>query len=220
LSRDFYAMSEQRTGDFSPDILTLQWDDAEERSGDERALFSSDDSGGVASMTKADPVVRRSGKIDFEWTTRKQKQIAIRHITKNRLVAIVEIVSPGNKHSRSAVDDFCSKVCSYLEIGVHVSFVDPFASTNRDPGGLHAEIWERLSGERDELTDDEPLSVVAYDAAPRGYRFFLEPFAFGQPCPPMPIFLGTEGNITIPLAETYEFAWQAFPQRLKRRLEA
>jgi len=48
-------------------------------------------------------------------------------------VAVIEIASPGNKHSKRAVKDFVSKVDELLLAGIHAVVVDLFPPTQRDP---------------------------------------------------------------------------------------
>src|SRR5437588_1999106 len=46
---------------------------------------------------------------EIEFYRRKKSSVVIRHVGGDRIVAIVEIVSPGNKHSRQAFQEFLSK---------------------------------------------------------------------------------------------------------------
>ncbi len=52
-------------------------------------------------MIIATPKARLAGETDLEFYRRKQNVVAVRHVSGDRLVAIVEIVSPGNKSSRA-----------------------------------------------------------------------------------------------------------------------
>ena len=55
--------------------------------------------------------------------------IVVRHVSDHRVVAVVEIVSPGNKTSQRAISAFTSKIQSLLTSQIHVSFVDVFPPT-------------------------------------------------------------------------------------------
>ena len=76
---------------------------------------------------------------DAEFYRRKKSSIAVRHISGDRLVAMVEIVSPGNKASRHAFNAFINKACELLERRIHLLLVDPFPPGPRDPNGVHAD---------------------------------------------------------------------------------
>src|SRR5256885_2075620 len=46
-------------------------------------------------------------------------------------VAVIEILSPGNKDSRAAVRDFVDKTIDFLRAGIHLLLVDLFPPTAR-----------------------------------------------------------------------------------------
>src|SRR5947209_5675953 len=56
----------------------------------------------------------------------RQKSVVVRHVTEERPVAVLEVVSPGNKDSRIAFDTFVAKVQNLIAAGVNVSLVDLF----------------------------------------------------------------------------------------------
>jgi hypothetical protein len=100
LPGDYYAMAEQHTSHFGPDVLTLQSRSTHETDQVEQrglgAGFPSRDGGVVVSRPKA----RYVGESDLEFYRRKQNVVAVRHVSGDRLVAIVEIVSPANSRAR------------------------------------------------------------------------------------------------------------------------
>ena len=65
-------------------------------------------------MLVAEPPVRITAETDLEFYRRKQNVVAVRHVSGDRLVAIVEIVSKGNKSGRKAFDDFVRKAAEFL----------------------------------------------------------------------------------------------------------
>jgi Protein of unknown function (DUF4058) len=121
LPRTLYALPEQVAGGFGPDVLTLQVeeeDDSAEGSG-----------GGVATATRVlqpRPVSKITAQTEAEFYRRKKSAIAIRHVSGDRVVAMIEIVSPGNKASKNAVRSFVNKACELLEARIHLLLVDPF----------------------------------------------------------------------------------------------
>jgi hypothetical protein len=59
-------------------------------------------------------------EIDTAFYRRKKSAIAIRHVSDDRLVAMIEIVLPGNKSSRRAFRAFVGKACKLLEHRIHL----------------------------------------------------------------------------------------------------
>jgi hypothetical protein len=75
-----------------------------------------------------------------EFYHRKKKAIAIRHVSNDDLVAMIEIMSPGNKSSARAFTQFVEKTCYLLEHQIHLLIFDPFPPGQRDPQSVHAAI--------------------------------------------------------------------------------
>ena len=96
----------------------------------------------------------------------KRRTIVIRHASDDRIVALLEIVSPGNKSSSAALRSFVEKAVEALYRGYHLSIVDLFPPTRRDPGGIHAAIWRQIADDPYVLPADEPLLVAGYSAGP------------------------------------------------------
>ena len=71
----------------------------------------------------------------------RRRSIAVRTGDGDRLVALIEAVSPGNKGSRHAIQAFRRKVRRAIAAGVHVLVVDPLPPGRRDPRGVHPLIW-------------------------------------------------------------------------------
>jgi hypothetical protein len=80
----------------------------------------------------------------------RASRIAVKHHL-GRTIAILLIVSPGNKERRVAVRDFPAKTLEFLNAGIPVLLIDLFPPSARDPFGLHALIW-------DEIGADEPFA--------------------------------------------------------------
>src|SRR2546423_494390 len=123
LPRDYYALPEQVAAGFGPDVLTLQ--DQRPDARDEHGT------GGVARFT---------AETDAEFYRRKKSSIAVRHVSGDRLVAMIEILSPENKARRNAFRAFVEKACELLEHRIHLLLVDPFPPGRRDPNGVHGAI--------------------------------------------------------------------------------
>jgi len=163
----------------------------------------------------AEPPIRTRvlKKLDADAYAEKKNLIAVRH-RHGDIVAIIEIVSPGNKGSKQEFRRFVEKTSDLIAVGVHVLVVDLFPPTARDPNGIHAALWD----EDYECPGDKPLTLASYDAEDKaGY---VESVAVGDTMPAMPIFLRQQHYVSVPLDETYGVAWEKFPRQLKGLLEA
>ncbi|WP_152052757.1 DUF4058 family protein [Tautonia marina] len=199
----YYAMAEQIAGGMGPDVLTL------ERPAPRAPLPEPGQEGGLALATRPPRVRFHAGRED-DLLARKAKAVVVRHSSDHRVVAMVELVSPGNKSSRYAIDAFVRKVRDALHAGIHLLIVDLFPPGPRDPHGIHQVIWEEGSPGDFPLTADEPLACVSYIGGPVG-EVFLEPVAVGRPLPEMPLFLSDAIYVPVPLDPTYARAWDAVP---------
>ena len=72
---------------------------------------------------------------------RKANRITIRH-PDGDVVAVVEIVSPGNKDSRHVIRDFSRKAVAFLHAGINLLIVNLFPPSKRDPQSIHKVIWD------------------------------------------------------------------------------
>jgi hypothetical protein len=59
---------------------------------------------------------------------RRRPRVAIRHSSGHNVVALIEIISPGNKASRHLFRAFVEKAVEVLEAGIHLLVVDLFCS--------------------------------------------------------------------------------------------
>ncbi|MFO0841201.1 MAG: DUF4058 family protein [Gemmataceae bacterium] len=149
----------------------------------------------------------------------KANSITIRAPT-DRVVSVIEVVSPGNKSSRVAHDNFVRQAVALLKASVNLVVVDLFPTGKQDGMGIHQSIWLSLSGgETLGLPEDKPLVVVSYQAA-REAAAYVDPVAVGEELPDMPVFLTSDRYVLCPLEESYQTAWGQFPPPLRGPLES
>ena len=139
----------------------------------------------------------------------KAKAVVVRHASDHEVVAMIEIVSAGNKSSQARINSFVRKAQGALAAGIHLLIVDLFPPTPRDPEGIHPLIWDNQSDEF-VFSAEEPMTCVAYMGDPEP-QAFIEPVAVGDPLPEMPLFLTPEVYVPVSLEATYQSAWQEFP---------
>jgi hypothetical protein len=201
----YFAMVEQRTGGPEPDVVALELD------------APADCTPGGVAVALHPPRTRIITRTEAAAYAHKANRITIRH-PDGGVVALAEIVSPGNKDSRNAIRAFAQKAVDFLYAGVHLLIVDLFPPSRRDPQGIHKVIWDYLHEEPFELPPDKPLTVAAY-AAGTEMVAYVEPVAVGDALPDMPIFLTADRYVQCPLETTYQTAWEQFPVPLRGPLE-
>ncbi len=147
-----------------------------------------------------------------------QRRIAIRHVSNHCVVALIEIVSPGNKDRAENVDDFVRKARQALEQGCHLLVIDLFPPGRHDPLGMHGAIWKKLGRDKVPPPAGLPLGLAAYLAKtpPEAY---LEWVGVGSALPEMPLFLDPSRYVNAPLDATYEAAWRGVPRVWRDVLE-
>ncbi len=209
LPGEYYALAEQHAGFGIADVLTLHKGQQE----------SDSSAGGGLAIATAPPRVSRHETIE-QATRSLRRTLTVRHVSDDRLVALLEIISPANKDRRQSVDDFVAKACDALDAGVHLLMIDLFPPGASDPDGLHAAIIRRLqrSDEVYDLPTDKPLTFASY-AAGEPIEVYLENLAVGSPVPDMPLFLTSDRYVTAPLRSTYDTAYVSFPAKYRQILE-
>lgn len=135
------------------------------------------------------------------------------------MVAIIEVVSPGNKDSKHAVRAFTRKAAEFLIAGVHLLIVDLFPPSKRDPQGLHKLIWDRIKDEPYELPAGKPLTLASYSAG-GVITAYVENVGVGDSLKDMPIFLTPDTYVSCPLESTYQASWNVFPKALRGPMES
>jgi hypothetical protein len=210
LPRDYYALPEQQAAGFGPDVLTLQGQPGE------RADELPEIGGSLTLLSR--PRTRFIAESDSEFYRRKQSSVVVRHVSGDRIVSMVEIVSPGNKSSRHGFPAFVGKACELLEARVHLLIVDPFPPGPRDPNGVHAAIWDEVRDEPFQLPEDKPLTLVAYECG-LTTRAYIEPVAVGDTLLEMPLYLEPDAYVPVPLEATYQTAFDVLPSRWRNVLE-
>ncbi|HKB05362.1 MAG TPA: DUF4058 family protein [Gemmataceae bacterium] len=207
LPPDYYVLAEQKALGLGPDILAMGRGSAPGGNGATNGAGPASGGPGDAKLTAAPPKVRFVAQRPFAY---KQRAIVVRRVENDRIVAVVEIVSPGNKSSGHAIRAFVAKADEFLEAGVHLLIVDLFPPTPRDPNGFHEAIWG-ADPAIPALSKTQPLCVAAYEVGPE-VRAYVQPVGVGELLPDMPLFLEPGQHVPVPLEETYMAAFAAVPR--------
>jgi Protein of unknown function (DUF4058) len=127
-----------------------------------------------------------------------------------RLVAAIELVSPGNKDRAGHRQAIAVKCASYLCRGVSLIVIDIVTSRREN---LHNEIMQVLGhGPAFALPPETAIYGVAYRPIVRDQREQIEVWPssleIGQPLPVVPLALNAEQCLPIDLEATYTIACQ------------
>jgi hypothetical protein len=210
LPHDYFAMAEQIIGRPESEVVTLQ------RA--QRSTPETDFGGATTAMPKSRKTrFVLSLPADAERYARKANRIAIHHEL-GEVVAVLELVSPGNKDRKRSFQDFVDKALGLLQQKVNLLLIDPFPPGRHDPSGIHGAIGAEITDQPFQLPPDKPLTLVAYQVEPIETAY-VEPIAVGDVLPDMPLFLDGEYGINVPLEETYQTTWNVLPVEIRRLLE-
>lgn len=217
LPEGFYALTEQHGSVIHVDILTLR---EVPTASEDRAAgpVGTNISGGTA-VAEAPPIadITATGSEAASYALRR-RTLTIRHASDDQIIALVEVVSPGNKDRAGSVEQFVRKCWSSLASGYHLLVVNLFPPSRHNPNGIHGEIWAGFSEEPYVTPSNKPLVAASYDAtAP--VTTYVRQLAVGQELPSMPLFLESGLYVDLPLNETYQEAYTEMPQRWRRVIE-
>jgi uncharacterized protein DUF4058 len=206
LPEGFTALVEQRSGPREGDILAIESEEESHR--DRRPT------GGTATMDR--PTAKIIRQTDRQFYAKKANRIVVRHQL-GEIVAVIEVVSPGNKDSARSLNEFTKKIVDFLDAGIHSLVVDLFPPTKRDPFGIHKAIWDQIIEEEFAFPEGCDRIAVSYEAGEK-FTAYVEPLRVGEPLPQMPLFLIDGLSLKVPLEETYMDAWSETPESVRRIL--
>ncbi len=208
LPKGVAALVEQRAGPLESDVLAIETKNKPLGAGALR---------GGALATVERPVTRIVRRTTKEISCGRANRIVVRHHL-GRIIAVIEIVSPGNKDSRAALRDFVEKALDFLRAGIHVLIVDLFPPTARDPFGIHKAIWDEIEEEDFAFPEGKDRALASYETG--GERAaYVEPVGVGDELPDMPLFLTNDFHILVPLEATYRATWDASPEEMRLAVE-
>jgi hypothetical protein len=215
LPEAYYALVEQRVAGPIADVLTPR---KFPPAGRRTYSGAPDDGGGGSAVATAPPradLTRRYGADDAEAEVyaARANRVTVRH-RHGQVVAVVEVVSPGNKASRSEFRTFVEKSADLIRQGVHLLVIDLFPPGPRDPRGVHPAIWDEFTEEDLQLPPGKDRTLASYDAGP-DRTAYLNFVAVGDPLPDAPLFLRPGVYVPAPLESSYRATWGQFPAALR-----
>ena len=212
LPPEYYAQVEQVMGEMTADILTLRAEPASGKS-------DPDEGGGLATVVVAvPPKVRFTAELEIDSYAARARRVVIRHSSDDHIVALIEVLSPGNKSSRTAFQTFVNKAAAALKQGCHLLLIDFLPPGPRDPEGIHGALWAELGDDSYVAPRDQPLTLASYSSGPRK-KAYVETLAVGALLTPMSLFLTAATYVSVPLEETYQAAYRGVPRRWREVLD-
>ena len=210
LPKGFSALVEQHAAGVVLDVIALQ------RRPRTTPTRPAEPAGGNV-ITANPPKTRHIIRAQEDISAKRGNRITIRHPL-GRVVCVIEIVSPGNKGSRSALRSFVEKTVDFLRHGIHVLVIDLFPPSARDPQGIHKAIWDEIEDQPFELLPDKSLTLAAYvaDVVKTAY---VEPVGVGDVLPDMPAYLDVDSYVPVPLEPTYQATWTSCPEDMREAVE-
>lgn len=174
---------------------------------------------GVLHGDERPPRTRFHIKNPPKWYAAKAKAIAVRHVTTHEVVAVLEIVSPGNKSSGNGIQSFVRKAEELLSAGINLTVIDVLPPGPRDPQDIRPLIRGEDPSDPFPFDPARPLTCASYIGG-LGAEAFVESAAVGSTLPEVPLFLSRDEYVELPLESTYESAFGASPQVWREVLEA
>lgn len=210
LPSSYYALTEEHTGFYVADVLTLHVPPTIEEPS--RLNAGEERSGGIA-LAEAPPMISAHEKIEME-IAEMQRFLSIRHLSSHRVVALLEIVSPGNKSNLARYESFVHKTVDAIRRRLNVLLVDVHETGRCYQDGINASIRNMLAPHATPIIDKPRHSTLASYSPdpPRVVDIYLEHVAPDMPLPDMPIFLKPDRYVNVPLESTYLEAWKGMPK--------
>ncbi len=208
LPKGFSAMVEQRSGPKEVDVLTLELRRSARKPG------FTDGSGLLTLEPPKTSIVRKTSN---EIYADRSNRVVVRHHL-GRIVAAIEILSPGNKDSRAALQDFVNKTIDFMRRGIHLLLIDLFPPTPRDPFGMHKVIWDEIHEEPFQFPPGKDRILASYEMDDERTAY-VEPVGVGDVLAGMPLFLVPGMHVIVPLEPTYLSTWAASPEDMRIAVE-
>lgn len=200
LPEGYLARAEEYVGPFQADVLALDADAAP----------------GQAAPRAPSPALQPTATIDPpRFDVRRQRRIAVFSAREERRLAVIELVSPGNKDAERRARWFEEKLLECLAAGLHLLVVDLLPPSPSAPGFAAAVARELGS----EAVPAGGLALTSFETQvqPPVVRVYHFPVQVGAALPEAPLFLEPALSVNVPLEATYQaaFDWLPAPDRAR-----
>ncbi len=151
------------------------------------------------------------------FATRRQRRVTVFSAADERRVAVIEVVSPGNKDSQARAGWFEAKLGDYLAAGLHLALIDLLPATGPAPG-IAAAVARELGAAEAVPAEGRAATSFERRLTPDEVRVYHRGLVLGSGLPPLPLFLEPGLHVELPLEETYDEAVASLPRRDRERL--
>lgn len=202
----YVARAEEYLGPFQSDVLTLQ-------SAAESGTRVTNGGGTELAPT----LVLAPPRLE----ARKERRVAVFTARDERRVAVIEVVSPGNKDSAARAGHFRGKLIECLASGLHVTVLDLLPASLPAPG-FAGELTRELGDDTARIPlEGRCATSIERRAEPTSLRVFHRSLALAQPLPSdLPLFLLDGAFVRLPLEATYTRTVEGLPAVDRQRLGA
>ncbi len=221
LPEGYYAAAEGRIMGFEPDVSAF------ERVHPPRQREPAPSGavavrGDVLLTQQASPRASYIDEADH-WSALRESRIAIYNKRGDRVISIIEVVSPRNKDRAEAVSFFGNKLETALFAGCNALVIDFLPPGAFDPQGMHYAFWSRFSESPHGVTESKSLAMSSYHAPMQNCTLeplaYFEPVAVGQTLVQMPLFLALGEYINLPMQQLYDESVASLPGPYREDLE-
>lgn len=206
LPKGYYALPEQKLTVYSPDVTTYS-----------RFGLAGPTSNGLAAV--AEPRTERRVTLRAPEVP-PGRRLVVRSTPGKRVVAVLELVSKGNKDRADSVAGLCGKVAEFIRTSANAVVIDILPPGKHDPGGPHPEVCSRLDPDGppgDAPPAGRPFTFASYRAGSETVAF-LDYIAVGDALPSLPLFLDDGAFVELPLEDTYNVTVGRLPEELTEKL--
>lgn len=202
LPAGYVARPEEYVGPFQADVLTLETGDAPPAP--------------AASRPGLEPTCVLAPPRHETW---RERRVTVFSARDERRVAVIEVVSPGNKDSRPRAEFFQRRLVECLGAGLHLLVIDLLPPTTAAPG-FAARVARDL-GDAEGRVRATGREVTSFErqSDPLAIKIYQRDVAVGAPLPDMPLFLLRGAHVLAPLEATYSETVAALPAIDRARLQ-
>lgn len=171
------------------------------------SVFDSDDAGGgTATMTATQvaTIPNATQTIDLDWMDQGTYEVEVFDTEEGRVVAAIELVSPGTKDLPESRQAFVAKCSALLQNRIAVSIVDLVTVKQFN---LYAELLAEMGAKSDANLESEATYAASLLRRGRQKRGKLAAWAYpmtvGSALPTIPIWLNEREAVLLDLDATY-----------------
>jgi hypothetical protein len=173
---------------------------------------------GVSTVLEAPPAVDVILRAEDAHYLLKQSSLVVREVRGDRVIALIEIVSHGNKSTEFAVERFVHEVATAMMNGIHVAVIDLQKPGKWNPRGMHDVIWRAIGEDGFEPPPEKPFTLASYTGSP-DLTCYVKSATIGDCLFPLPLFLDAEHYVHLPLEETYLANYAGVPAKWRAKIE-